>query len=75
MTAEDAHMTEQPVRFTCVCGATYPLPHARPLGAVTCPGCGRSPLSPANFDAPRWRERWHRRELLPSAVLRRHLLL
>ncbi len=68
-------MTEQTLRFTCVCGETYSLPHARPLGAVTCPECSRTPLAPANFEAPRWRERWRRRELLPPAVLRHHVQL
>jgi hypothetical protein len=68
-------MTEQTLRFTCVCGTTFPLPPRRPLGAVTCTGCDRTPLSPSNFESPRWRERWLRGELLPPAVLRRHVLL
>jgi hypothetical protein len=68
-------MTDSAVRFTCVCGATYPLPQARPLGAVSCPRCRRTPLAPSNFDGPHWRERWHRRDLLPRAVLQRHVLL
>ncbi len=68
-------MADPSVHFSCVCGVTYPLPQARPLGAVTCPGCARTPLAPANFEGPRWRERWRRQELLPPAVLRRLVLL
>ncbi len=63
------------LRFACVCGATSTLPPRRPVGAVTCSRCGLTPLAPANLEAPRWRERWTRGELLPRPVLERHVLL
>jgi len=66
----------QPVLFSCVCGTTYALPEGRPLGAVECPGCDRTPLAPANFESPEaWRRRWEHLDLVPTAVLRPLILL
>ena len=75
VTREQELALSQRVHFTCVCGTTYSFPKDRPLGAVTCTGCGLTPLSPQNFEAPDWPGRWDREELVPAAALRPFVLL